>query len=244
MTTIAIMQPTYIPWVGYFDLMDQVDIFVLLDTVQFSYQSWQHRNRIRTESGLRWLTIPVPRGSHPGQRLDSVAIAEVPKVPDSHVNAITAAYRKAPYFDGVFSPLVTALREGWLTGRLTGVTVPLLVHLAAQLGIETKIAISSSMPADGDRSGRLVALCRTFQATTYLSPLGSVAYLRDEVGKFDAAGITVVVHDYEHPQYSQLFAPFLPYASVIDLIFNVGDDALAVIRSGRRSPRLLDQVVP
>ncbi len=94
---VAIAQPTYLPWLGYFDLLDQVDKFVLLDTVQFEKQSWQQRNRIKTPTGLMWLTVPVVFRGRLGQRIVDVEIRE-PEFCRDHLRAVELNYRRAPFF--------------------------------------------------------------------------------------------------------------------------------------------------
>ena len=105
---IAICQPTYLPWLGYFDVMDQVDTFVLLDSVQFEKQSWQHRNRIKTATGLQWLTVPVIYRGHFGQPINQVEIRD-PEFARKHSRGIELSYRRTPYFDTYYPELADVL---------------------------------------------------------------------------------------------------------------------------------------
>lgn len=238
MTVVAIMQPTYLPWLGYFDLMDTVDAFVFLDSVQFSHQSWQQRNRIRGSNGLQWLTVPVVRKGHHDLMITDVVIAEA-GFARAHVRAIELAYSRAPFFDRYFDPLAAEIRAGAGSGRLAVLTTGLIRWIARTFGITTPLATSSELGDVGGRSARLASLCDSVGATGYLSPPGSAEYLHAERATFDDAGIAVELQHYEHPVYAQVYEPFLPQAAAIDLLFNAGPEALQILRGGRRTPRAL-----
>jgi len=244
MRCIAIMQPTYLPWMGYFDLMDQVDAFVLLDDVELSKQSWQQRNRIRTQKGLEWLTVPVRVKGKLHQKLNEARIVDNAGFPRKHLAAIEQSYRRSAWFARYYDALAECLLEGAKTGTLSALNARLIGWLAGQLGIGTRTLTGSSLQVAGKRSERLVAICKRLEADRYLSPLGARAYLQQEQACFDEAGIEVQMHNFSHPQYRQLYEPFLEYASVVDLLFNVGDAALEVIRSGRGSPVGLAEACP
>jgi RimJ/RimL family protein N-acetyltransferase len=232
---IAIAQPTYLPWLGYFDLLDQVDKFVLLDTVQFSKQSWQQRNRIKTPTGLQWLTVPVIFRGRLGQRIMDVEIRE-PKFWRDHLRAIELNYRRAPFFDKYFPALNELLRAASSSPRLADLTIGLFHWLMETLGITTPIVRSSELAVSGKRTHLLAEVCGLLGATTYISPLGSAGYLLSELTILTDRGIGVVFQHYQHPQYRQVFPPFEAHASVLDLLFNEGENSLSIIRSGRRSP--------
>jgi hypothetical protein len=233
MTVVAIMQPTYLPWCGYFDLMDQADVFVILDNVQFSYQSWQHRNRIRTRDGLAWLTVPVITKNRHGQVIADVEIARTTPFPDNHVHLLELNYGRAAHVR-YLEALISLVRGGAATSRLTALTVPLIIHLAHEFGIDTPIVRSSELKVAGTRSELLTAICADLGANEYLSPPGSVDYLAQDAHLFADAGIEVFIHAYEHPQYRQQWEPFLPFASAIDLLLNEGEGASSILRSGSR----------
>ena len=229
---IAISQPTYLPWCGYFDLIDQVDTFVILDSVQFEKQSWQHRNRIKTATGLQWLTIPVSFRGHFGQLIHEVEIREA-AFAHKHLRSLEINYHRARYFDFYF-PEVAQLLVSRADSRLVDLTIPLLEWFRSKLQIKTRFVRSSILAAEGKRTELLANICVELGATEYLSPISSAEYLLDEMDALTARDIEVAFHHYEHPEYQQLFAPFVPYASVLDLLFNEGPRAPEVIRSGRR----------
>jgi len=237
---IAICQPTYLPWLGYFDVMDQVDTFVLLDSVQFEKQSWQHRNRIKTATSLQWLTVPVIYRGHFGQHINQVEIRD-PEFARKHSRGIELSYRRTPYFDTYYPELADVL-HAQAKGLLADLNAGLLRWFCAILAIGTPVLRSSAMKTAGRRSDLLVNICGELKAESYLSPPGSATYLLSDLELFVNAGIEVEFHHYAHPEYSQLFPPFCPYASALDLVFNEGPRSLEVLRSGRRSPLLPTQV--
>jgi len=227
---IAISQPTYLPWLGYLDLMDQVDLFVLLDSVQFEKQSWQQRNRIKTPVGLQWLTVPVCFRGRLEQRIHQVEIRD-PGFAGKHLRAIELNYRRARYFDEYFPVMQNIVRK--CDGLLVDLNIQFLDWMRKVLGITTPVRRSSTMQMDGKRSELLINLCRSCRADTYISPPGSAVYLLDDLGRFADAGIEVYFQNYSHPEYRQLFPPFAPFASALDLIFNEGPESLKIIRQGR-----------
>lgn len=227
---VAISQPTYLPWLGYFDLMDEVDVFVLLDDVQFEKQSWQQRNRIKTPQGLQWLTIPVVFRGRLEQKIKDVEI----RVPDfwrDHLRAVELNYRRARFFANYYEDLSAILGSSGVL--LAELNARLIEWLAKSLGLRTKVLRSSELQQEGKRTELLANICTRLGATEYLSPIGSAEYLVKEMEVLTRHGIEVRFQNYVHPEYPQLFPPFAPYACILDLLFNVGPDAMAVVRSGR-----------
>lgn len=239
---IAICQPTYLPWMGYFDLIDQVEAFVLLDDVQFEKQSWQQRNRIKTPLGLQWLTVPVMFRGRLGQLIKDVEVRDIHFWRD-HCRAIELNYRRAPFFDSYFEKLVLGLSCPNTT-LLADLNIRLMEWFMRTFGIKTPMILSSSLSQPGRRTERLVNICKSLGAERYVSPLGSAAYLLEEHDMMTDQGINLVFQNYEHPQYRQQFPPFIPHASALDLLFNEGEQALEIIRSGRRASLLPAEVAP
>lgn len=238
---VAICQPTYLPWLGYFDLIDQVDVFVLLDTVQFERQSWQQRNRIKTPTGLQWLTVPVVFRGRLDQRICDVEIRNC-DFSRAHVRALELNYSRAPYFLKLSHELFSILKESKPGSKLLDLNVRLLHLLVSTLGIRTPLILASSLNEEGKRTELLANLCQHLGAVEYVSPLGSAEYLLGDLEIMTGAKIDVTFQHYVHPEYQQRFPPFLPFASVIDLFFNEGERALEIIRSGRRTPFRPEQV--
>jgi len=237
---IAIAQPTYLPWLGFFDLIDQVDAFVILDSVQFEKQSWQQRNRIKTPAGLQWLTVPVVFRGRFGQSIQDVEIRDC-EFWRKHLRAIELSYRRAPFFEDHFHHLSARLNCSQGT-RLLTLNVRLIEWFMSLLVIRTPLFFSSALGLPGKRTELLANICATLGATAYISPIGSAAYLLQEIDLLESRSVRVLFHNYQHPSYAQMFPPFVPYASILDLIFNEGQRASEVVRCGRRPALLPDQV--
>ncbi len=229
----AIMQPTYLPWIGYFDLIDQADVFILLDNVQFAKRTWQQRNRIKTPKGLDWLTIPAVVSGKYQQLIREVEIHDR-SFAERHAHSIRCHYARAEHFKAQFPPLEQQLLQSAQAGRLLPLNHNLIAHFCRELNIQTPLLVASDLKSEGQRSALLASLCKTVGADYYLSAAGSAAYLLDEIHEFSDRGIAVGFHHYEHPEYRQLFPPFLPYAAIVDLALNEGPRSLEVLRAGRR----------
>jgi hypothetical protein len=231
------MQPTYLPWLGFFDLIDQSQVFIFLDNVQFEKQSWQQRNRIRTSKGLEWLTIPSLIKGRSHQLINEVRINYSSNFAKRHLRALGMNYQRAPYLSNYFPELQAILNSEILS--LCEFNISLIKWLSAVMGIQANFLRSSELEGQGKRASLLVNLCEKVLSNNYLSTYGSKDYLISEYDTFMGAGIEVRLHNYQHPEYRQLYSPFLPYASVIDLLLNEGERSLEIIRSGRREPIIL-----
>jgi hypothetical protein len=238
---VAICQPTYLPWIGYFDLMDQVDTFVLLDTVQFEKQSWQQRNRIKTPTGLQWLTVPIAFRGRFGQKICEVEIRDG-NFGRMHLRAIELNYSRGRFFRDFFPDISAILGSIGPGDRLVELNVRLLELFVKVLGIRTPMVLASSLNETGKKTLLLANICRKLGATQYVSPIGSAEYLLAELAVMNEAKIETLFHNYIHPQYEQRFPPFVPFASAIDLIINEGDRSMEIIRSGRHNLLTPDHV--
>jgi hypothetical protein len=236
--TVAICQPTFLGWCGWFDLADQVDLLILLDDVAFSKQSWQQRNRIRTPAGLSYLTVPVRSAGRLGQRIVDTELADTAFV-QKVARTVAQNYTQALHFERYFPEFSVALTRSAASGMLSGLNCGLIEWLIGCLGITTPRVRSSELGVNGKRGAYVAGLCEKVGAARYLSPAGAEAYLLEDRAEFDARSICVGLHEYEHPAYRQCFEPFVPYASVLDLILNEGEASGAIMRSGRRAPRPL-----
>ena len=233
--TCVIAQPTFMPWIGWFDLADQADMMIILDDVQFSKQSWQQRNRLRTPGGLGFLSVPVKTSGRSQQLISEVELANKASV-EKLLLSIQGYCARAPYFRGYFPGLVEAMRQGAVTGKLAELNISVIRWVMLTLGITTPLIRSSELEITGKRSEYVAALCQAVGAVRYLSPAGSEKYLLEDRQVFDDHEIKVWLHVYAHPEYRQCFRPFEPFASIVDLIFNSGPEALSIVRSGRRAP--------
>jgi hypothetical protein len=230
MTTVAIMQPTFLPWVGYFGLIDRVDTFVLLDDVQFSKQSWQSRNRLKGANGEVLISLPISKSADSGPLISSTRIVRG-AFERKLINTIRACLGRAPYFDEVLGLMERVLESPLETvGQFNELIIK---EVNSLVGIETTVTRSSDLNVPPDsKTERLHKLCTRLGASTYLSPPGSFDYL-DQSNTFRAGGVELRYFNYLHPEYAQLFPPFTGYMSGIDALANVGRRAfLPLIRSG------------
>lgn len=230
--TVVVMQPTYLPWIGYFDLMDQADVFVFLDSVQFEKSSWQQRNRIKSKNGELILTVPVLSKNRLAQRICEAEINPRIGFAERHLKSIRNCYSRAPYFSAIFPDLETIYAR--VSTRLVDVTLPLIGYLKDRLDIRTPLLRSSEMPPlDGKPVERLAAICRHIGAAMYLSTPGSREYI-EQNDVFSEQGIELRYHEYAHPVYRQLYDGFIPYLSALDVLMNhEPSEAARIMRVGR-----------
>lgn len=231
----CILQPTFMPWSGFFALIDQCDIVVLLDSVQFSKQSWQQRNRIRTDKGLEFLTVPVKSAGRFGQKISEVEIASNNFI-SSMESKIMLHYRKAPFFQDYFPLIMDVLKTKVTEKNLAALNIGIIKLFVDILGIKTPLALSSSLNIAADRSILLADICDYFSCSSYLSPRGSREYLWNDRKIFENRDIRVFLQDFDHPKYRQIYEPFLPFASLCDLMLNEGPSSLNIIKSGINTP--------
>jgi hypothetical protein len=224
----VILQPSYIPWRGYFDQINRADVFVFYDDVQYDKHGWRNRNQIRTAQGRLWLTIPVHSA---GVVKKSIPIKQVEidwsrPWNISHWKSLVFAYRRAPFFKNY-----AALLESFYQRHdmyLADFTIDLTIALARELGIHhTRFIRSSELKAMGQKTERLVQILVLLGATHYISGPSAQDYI--EKDKFTSAGIKLEYMDYNYLDYPQLHAPFDPNLSVLDLMFMTGPDALGYI---------------
>jgi hypothetical protein len=220
----VILQPSYIPWRGVFHQIQKADIFVFYDDVQYDKRGWRNRNRIKTPSGNRWLTIPVRSR---GAQVERTTIREIQICwdrpwPQKHLEAIRHSYSKAPFFERYAPILEVCFAERHQ--QLADLTIDLTVRLAGELGLVGKRFLrSSTLPASGAKDDRLISLMKALDAHHYISGPSARAYI-DEA-KVNDVGITVEYMTYDYPPYEQLHPPFDPHVSIFDLLFMKGPEA-------------------
>ena len=230
MKTVAIMQPTFLPWIGYFALIDRVDEFIFLDNVAFDHRSWQQRNQIKTPSGAAWLSVPVQTKGQSGQLIKDVAIQYESGNPfDKIAKTIHHNYSKTPFYAKYAPPLMEIFARK--PQNLKDLNIGIIEVFCGFIGIRKNFYESSAMKAQGTKADLLAEICEERGASAYISPPGSKAYL-DASDAFKEKGIPVLYHEYNHPPYSQLYGDFLPYMSIIDLLFNEGERSAHILKSG------------
>jgi hypothetical protein len=228
MTRVAIVQSSYIPWKGYFDLIRAADEFILLDEVQFTRRDWRSRNRIKTQHGVNWLSLPVSSKGKYHQRIDETVVSD-PSWGERHWSTLRASYARTPWFRE-YQPILEPLFLAPASSHLSVINRSLIEAVCAILRIDTKITWSSDYAARAGRSERLIDLCLQAGATEYLSGPAARAYL--DVDAFAAAGVQARFVDYAgYPEYEQPHPPFEHQVSALDLIFCTGPRAIEFMRS-------------
>ncbi len=216
----AIMQPTYLPWIGYFNLIASVDIFVLLDDVQFAKRSWQQRNRILLNGTEKYLTVPVLTKGKRDQTIEEVILDNSQDWKKDHINTLNHAYVKHRYGIEMLSIISEALNKPHCS--LAETNIEIITSILNQLNISKKILKSSDLPVEGKKSEYLFNICNYVEADIYLSAAGSKEYIQEE-GIFDASDILVEYHSFPIKEYPQQgINSFVPYMSIVDLIANIG----------------------
>jgi hypothetical protein len=224
-TALVVLQPGYLPWLGYFDLLKKADVFVHYDDVQFDKHGWRNRNRVKGPKGAIWLTVPVRHSGRSGQSILEVEIDDRQDWRRKHLSTVSQLYARAPFIDTILPRLREIIERPW--PRLVDLDLALIDWLAAEIRISTPCYRGSELDIGGHRNERLINFCHHFGATRYISGNAAQEYL-DEA-RFGAAGIEVAWHNYVHPIYAQQHGEFVPYLSVLDLLLNVGEKSLSVL---------------
>lgn len=227
---VAVIQSNYVPWRGYFDLIHDVDLFVLYDDVQYTVNDWRNRNRVKTANGVVWLTIPV--GNQNDRRICDVELRDRSWA-RKHWMTIEQSYRRAPAFPlyGEFFRDIYARR--W--SSLSELNQTLIKTISRDLlGIHTEIRDSREFSLQGGRGERLLSLLQQVGATDYVSGPAAQSYL--DVDAYARAGVRVHWKDYRgYPEYPQLHGNFEPGLSILDTLMNCGEQSPEFIW-GRREP--------
>jgi hypothetical protein len=223
---IGILQPGYLPWLGFFEQMYRSDVFVIYDDVQYDKEGWRNRNRIKTANGIQWLTVPVLLKGSDSQMIFDVKIDNKTNWRKKHLTAIRQNYSKAPCFKDYIGIFEDAYARDW--DLLVALDMYFIQTLAECLGMGHKnIVRSSSLDIRGGRIERLIKICEFFGADVFYEGASGKNYI-DEI-EFLAKGVNVEFQNYRHPVYRQLYGNFIPCLSVIDLLFNHGTESLKII---------------
>lgn len=232
MATAVVIQPSFLPWRGYFDMVRRSDVFVFYDDVQYDKHGWRNRNRIKTAHGVRWLTVPV---RSKGNTVEHTRInqAEIDWTRDwrhAHLEQLRHAYGKAPHYDR-YARCIQALYDA-AGSSLAEFTIRTTVEIAGWLGIEhPRFVRSSNYDLHGAKTDRLVDLLQQVGATHYISGPSAAAYIETE--KFERAGITLEYMRYDYEPYEQLHPPYDANVSIVDLLFMKGPAAAGYIEPAK-----------
>lgn len=225
----VLLQPTYLPWMGYFGMIDSADTFVFYDDTQFVKQSWQQRNRIRTSSGSTWLVVPVTQSF--GQAINEVKICNEVNWRPKHWKSIKYNYTKSPFFEDYASIFEGIYKKEW--ENLVDLNITLIKEITKLLGFHSEFKLSSDLNVSGTKTERVINVLKEIGANEYISGPAAESYI--ELERFKKEGITLYWYEFDHPSYPQSFDGFTPQLSVLDLLFNVGNESPNVIKEGGKN---------
>lgn len=227
---VGMMQPTYLPWMGYFEFMTRSDVFVFLDDVQFSKQSWQQRNRVHGPNGTLWLTVPVLHKGVGFQNINEVSINNNVGWSKKHLMSIEQSYSKSPFFENYISDVRILYGKTW--EKLVELNIAFIKMFMSKIGVETPTLLSSSMNISCGGNEKVLEICRRLNGDEFYEAAGGFDFIDKTL--FENAGVKVTFQEYKHPVYSQLHGEFVSHMSVIDLLFNEGPKSLDIILSGAK----------
>jgi len=217
---IAGHQAQYLPGMRFFAKVLACDKFILVDHVQFVKKEWQNRNRIRTKDGPMWLTVPVLVKGKFDQRINEVEIDNKSDWQRTHWRSIELNYSKAPYFGEYRSFFEEIYKRKW--NKLADLNLEIVSFLLNELKIGKEIILSSSLGLTGKSTDLLIELCKKLNADTYLSGQQAKTYV--DLAKFKDNNLKHIFMEFHYPVYEQQFNGFLPNLSIIDALFNIGND--------------------
>jgi hypothetical protein len=228
--TVVILQPSYLPWLGFFEQLHRSDVFVIYDDVQYDRGGWRNRNRIKTAQGVQWLTVPVRVNFREHPLIHEVLIDNGKDWRRKHILSIKQNYSKAAYFREYIGMFEAGYSRVW--EHLLELNMYFVEQCARCLGLgDKKIIRSSTLGIKGGRTEKLIAICETLKADLFYEGAAGMGYIDDR--HFAAHGIKVEYQEYKHPEYEQLYGQFVPYLSIIDLLFNHGPESLDVLAGNK-----------
>lgn len=226
---VVILQSNYIPWKGYFDLINDADIFVFYDEVQFTKNDWRNRNRFKTASGSKWLSVPV--GKEINRTISEVTL-DVADWQEKHYRSLVQEYSKCPHYSS-YSYLLESIYKRKTWRLLSELNQFAIKEIASCLGIDVTFISSDKLGNSGKKSERLVSIVKAVGGDRYISGPAAKSYLDEET--FRRSGISVIWKDYEnYPVYSQRHPPFDHNVTILDLIFNEGPRSADYIWNWRK----------
>lgn len=225
---VAVHQPNYLPWLGYFYKIAHSDIFVFLDNVQYERRGFTNRNRIKTLQGPMWLTVGVLTKGNWHQMVSDVRIDDSVAWQEKHWKSIKQNYSKAPCFEEYAQRFQSIYQGSW--ELLADLNEAFVRDICRMLGIASvEFRRASLLHASGAGSELLAGICREVGADTYLSGFGGMKYMEEE--PFERSAVKVRYYDFAHPQYHQLWGEFVPNLSTVDLLFNEGSGSLSILNA-------------
>ena len=226
---ISIHQPGYIPWLGFFKKIQSSDVFVFLDDVQFEKNGWHNRNKIKTSENWMWLTVPV--NAKLGTNLNEIRIDYSSKWVKKHEKSIEMNYSKSEFFEKYWPHFKKIYEKEY--ELLIDLNMALIKKIMEILEIKTKTLLSSSLEITQKKSARILQICQSLNASEYISGIMGEDYL--DVEDFKKNKIRLIFQNYQHPTYLQKYKSFLPNMSIIDLLFNEGNNASNILKESKNT---------
>lgn len=224
---VGAIQSNYIPWRGYFDLIDDVDLFVFYDDVLYGKgKKWRNRNQIKTRYGSQWLSIPLMHGKE-NKLISEVSIDYSSNWQAKHLNLLFENYRKAPFFSFYIDEFSSLINKRY--ANISELNVALCKWVISLLKIQTKIKMSHEFGLKGDKKEKVLDLLDKVQASSYIT--GPTALPYTDIQSFESRGIGLEVKTYKYTDYPQQWGNFVNNLSILDLIFNTGNEARKYIKS-------------
>ncbi len=227
---LSVHQPQYITWLGYFNKIDKSDCFVFLDNVQYKEREYQNRNKIRSKDGWMWMTVPVISKGLGHQKICDVQINNDFDWQIDHLKSLKTYYNKSPFFRQHYPFFEGIYTIKW--EKLVDLNIHIIKYILEQLGIETPLYYESEIGTTSQATERIIEICKKVKADIYLSGMGGKNYLKEE--QFSQVGIKLEYQNFIHPVYHQQYMQeesfFLPYMSIIDLLFNEGPESIRILK--------------
>ena len=224
---VGIHQPEYLPWMGFLNKLANSDTFVLLDNVQFRKNYFQNRNRIRTADGWTWLTVPIKKASLE-THISEIMIDDSKPWGKRHWKSLKQNYSKSKHFGEFFKFFEETYARKWV--KLADLNTEIIRFFVDAMGIRVEIVLASQLRAGGTGTELLLHICEELDADVYLSGRFGKDYMKEDA--FREAGIRVAYQDFQHPEYEQVFKPFVPAMAGVDILFNLGTSGFELMKSG------------
>jgi hypothetical protein len=233
---VGALQPGYLPWLGFFDQINSVDLFLIFDDLQYTRYDWRNRNKIKGPNGPIWLIVPIIRNF--GQSISEARVDNSRNWAERHWKTICQCYAKAPHFNKHRSFFQDIYHSKW--DSLCELDMTIIYYLMSQLKIHTQVIRSSEFRLESSfksaacsenrKNERIVFFMKELGGNVLLNGEKSRTYMNEEY--LHQHQIDIRIQQYRHPVYPQLHGPFVPYLSVIDLLFNCGEESLEVLSKG------------
>ena len=228
LTNVIIRQPGYLPNLGFFKKIQSSDTFVFLDDVQFEKDSFDNRNRIRTKDGTTWLTVPIKRPVFK-KKFNEILISNDIDWHLKHLSIIEEAYHTTPFFTTYWYSLQKILDKNWT--KLIDLNIELIRYFMSALNLTTYTINSSTLKIPSNKSQKLLDICKHLDASCYISGKLGKDYLDEEI--FHNSGIKIIYENFQHPAYKQIHGNFIENMSILDLLFNEGENSQKILGAAK-----------